>query len=231
MTLKNQICDLKSCFLCRNSLPDWIAAISHNKKNIILKKGQTLFTEGDAVQGIYFVYDGVIKVHKNWNKDKEIILRFATKGDIVGHLGLGDGSAYPVSATAVEQTVVCFIDMPFFESSLNINGSLVKQLMRFFANELYQAEEKAKNLVHMPVKARIAQALLRLDEQFSTDAEGYLGIELSRQNLAAFSGTIYETLFRVVNDFTAEGIIKTNGRSMKISNKAALQQIIALENN
>src|ERR1700744_906822 len=128
MTVKSQTCDLKSCFLCKNSLPDWLTAIGHNKKNIILKKGQTLFSQGDAVQGIYFVYDGVIKVHKNWNKDKELILRFATKGDIVGHLGLGDGATYPVSATAVDQTMLCYIDMAFFESSLNINAGLVKQL-------------------------------------------------------------------------------------------------------
>lgn len=229
--LKNQLCDLKSCFLCRNSLPDWLSAIAHNKKNIVLKKGQTIFTQGDLVQGIYFVYDGVVKVHKNWNKDKELILRFAGKGDIVGHLGLGDGATYPVSATAVDQTMLCYIDMAFFESSLNINANLVKQLMRFFANELHQAEEKVKNLVHMPVKARIAQALLRLDEQFSTDEEGNLGIELSRQNLAAFSGTIYETLFRVVNELTAEGIVKATGKNMMICNKDALKEIIAAGNN
>jgi CRP/FNR family transcriptional regulator len=40
------------------------------------------------VAGVYFVYKGIVKVHKQWG-DKELIIRFANQGQIFGHRGLG----------------------------------------------------------------------------------------------------------------------------------------------
>ena len=81
-------CDLKSCFFCRLCLKEWLPAIELNRKTLNLKKGETLFEEGDPVTGIYFVYAGKVKVHKKWG-DKELIVRFANQGAIVGHRGSG----------------------------------------------------------------------------------------------------------------------------------------------
>src|SRR5690606_11589163 len=88
-------CDLKSCFLCKLCLADWLPAVEVHKKNFEVKKGQRIFSEGDLVTGIFFVYNGTIKVHKKWDKEKELIIRFAKQGDIIGHLGLGDNPTYP----------------------------------------------------------------------------------------------------------------------------------------
>ena len=63
---------------------------------------------------------GKVKVHKRWDDEKELITRFAQPGDIIGHLGLGNDPVYPVSATAIEQSMVCYIALPFFESTLNV---------------------------------------------------------------------------------------------------------------
>jgi CRP-like cAMP-binding protein len=46
------------------------------------------FTEDEEVKGIFFINKGKAKVHKQWG-DKELIVRFAGQGDIVGHRGLG----------------------------------------------------------------------------------------------------------------------------------------------
>src|SRR5580698_3852318 len=121
--IKNE-CDLKSCFLCRFCISDWLPAIAANRKNLMVKKGQQLFGEGDEVTGIYFIYSGTVKVHKRWGSEKELILRFARAGDIVGQMGLGKDNIYPVSATVIEAGLVCYVDMAFFESTLNINSQL-----------------------------------------------------------------------------------------------------------
>src|SRR4051812_27938325 len=158
-------CDLANCYLCSHCVKDWHPAIAAHKKNFIFKKGERIFSEGDAVKGIYFIFSGKVKVHKQWDSDKEIILRFAQTGDILGHLGLGEASVYPVSTTAIEPTTVCYIDLSFFESSLQINPGLTYSLMKLFANGLQESEKRMRNLVHMPVKQRIALALLTLQKQ------------------------------------------------------------------
>ncbi|WP_184547462.1 Crp/Fnr family transcriptional regulator [Mucilaginibacter sp. FT3.2] len=216
---KNAQCDNQTCFLCKNCIKEWLPAIAANKKNIVVKKGQVIFNEGDPVTGIYFVYEGNVKVHKKWGTDKELIIRFANKGAIFGHRVLGKHNThYPISATALEPGIVCYLDMEFFESSLKVNPQFMYQLMLFFADELQEAERKMRNLAHMPVKGRIAQALISLKDQFGTNSEGHIDIELTRQDLASYAGATYETVFRMVNELLQENIITTNGKKISIVN-------------
>lgn len=223
-------CDLNSCFLCKHCLADWIPAIAGHKKNIEVKKGQFLFQEEDPITGIYFVYKGILKVHKKWGKEKELILRFAKGGDIVGHLGLGDQTSYPVSATAINDVTACYVDLAFFESTLNVNYTLVIKLMRFFANELHESEKRMRSLAHMSVKGRVAQALLSLKKQFGLNEQGFVDIELTRQDLASFTGAVYESLFRTINDFTDKNLINITGKHIAIKNEKMLLQMIEEDN-
>jgi CRP/FNR family transcriptional regulator len=214
-------CDLKSCFFCKLCLKEWIPAIDLHRKNYDLRKGEMLFVEGDKVTGIYFVYSGKVKVHKKWG-DKELIVRFANQGAIVGHRGLGNNTVYPVSATAIEAVTVCFIDLEFFHTTLKVNHDFTYQLMMFFAEELQVSERKMRNLAHMTVKGRVAQALLTLEERFGVTNEGYIDIVLSRQDLASFAGTTYETVFRMMNELIEENIITILGKGILITNSEKL---------
>ncbi|MEJ5996411.1 Crp/Fnr family transcriptional regulator [Pedobacter sp. Du54] len=219
-------CDLNTCFLCQFSVKEWQPVIDLNKKNSVFKKGEQIFTEGEEVKGIYFIYDGKVKVHKYWDEEKEFIVRFAKKGDILGQLGLGQEKIYPVSATALEKTTVCYFPMDFFESSLELNPKFTYNLMRFFANELQEKDKKMRDLVHMTVKARIAQSFIALKNQFSVNEEGFIGIELTRQDLSAFAGVSYETLFKVIVEFTEQKMIKAVDKRYRIVDEEKLVKII-----
>lgn len=219
-------CNLQGCLLCKLCLPDWIPAVGIHRKNFLLKKGQRAFNEGEPVTGIYFVYSGTMKIHKKWGREKELIIRFAGKGDIVGHLGLGKEARYPVSATAVEETMVCYLGMDFFESTLRVNTNLTYTLMRFLADELQESHRGMRNLAHMSVRARIAQSLVSLKDQFGTKSDGAIAVTVSRQDIASFAGTTYETLFKMLNELTVEGCIRLDGKNITILDEGKLRTII-----
>lgn len=178
--------------------------------------------------GIYFVTSGTVKVHKKWGTEKEIILRFARKGDIFGHRGLGHQTAdpsahgaayptlYPISATAIEPVTACFIDLAFFQASLKVNQGFMYGLLLFFASELQESERKMRNLAHMSVKGRVANALLALQDKFGQTPEGHIAITLSRQDLASLVGATYETVFRIINELAQEALIRTDGKLFRI---------------
>src|SRR5215831_4840981 len=208
----NKECDLNSCFMCRCCLPEWRPAIAASKKNVYFKKGELIFREGDKVTGIFFVYSGRVKVHKKWGGEKEIIVRFAKEGGIFGHRGLANDQVYPISATALEPVTACYIDREFLMASLKVNHDFMYQLMLFLVQELAISERNMRNLAHMPVKGRLAQALLTLDEVFGVRENGFIDITLSRQDLASFAGTTYETVFRIMNELVKEGIIEVANR-------------------
>ncbi|WP_285056722.1 Crp/Fnr family transcriptional regulator [Pedobacter ginsengisoli] len=226
----NNACDLNTCFLCKYCLPAWLPAIGVHRKNLEVKKGERIFNEGDPATGIFFIYKGTVKVHKRWDQDKDLIIRFAKTGDMLGHMGLGDGLVFPVTATALEPLLLCHLDMSFFEVTLNVNTNFTYHLMRFFANELQESERRMRNLAHMSVKARISQAFLALKDQFGSDQNGLIGIEITKQDVSSFAGVSYETLFKVCQELTRLKIIELNGKSISILKPELLIQIVKDDN-
>lgn len=224
------VCDTQSCYLCERCLPDWIPAVKANRINYEVKKGQSIFTEDDPVSGIYFIYSGTVKVHKRWDKEKELIIRFGKQGDIIGHLGLGKEAKYPVSATALEPTILCFLDQAFFDSTLKVNPDLTYKLMHLFADELQDSRKSMLDFVHMSVRARIAKSFIALKNKFGVGPDNTINLEISRQDLASFSGASYETLFKVVNDLTLNKIVELTGRRIVILDEARLLNIISQDN-
>jgi CRP/FNR family transcriptional regulator len=215
-------CDLKSCFLCRQCSREWLPALDAHRKSFQVAKGETIFKEGDIITGIWFIYKGKFKVHKQWGDDKELIVRLARDGDIVGHRGMGGDSFYPVSATALEIADVCFVDIEFFMATLKVNPQFLLELMLFFASELKESEKRMRNLAHMPVIGRVASSLFTLREKFGTDASGNINMNLSRQDLASFSGTTYETVFRILNEMAAANTIRIEGKFIMITDEQKL---------
>ena len=229
MKEKKLKCDLATCSMCKGCKPEWLKAIDVNRKLVHYKKGEPIFNEGDAVNGMYFIFSGLVKVHKKWTDNKELILRFAKDGAIVGHRGLGGDTIYPVSATALAASDICFVDLDFFMATLKVNPDYLFDLMMFFAAELKDSEKRMRNIAHMNTKGRIGQSLITLQDKFGTDADGFINIEISRQDLASYTGTTYETLFKIMNELAEENAIHIDSKRTKLLDKPKLLEYCKIE--
>ena len=229
MKVKKLKCNLATCSMCKSCKPEWHKAIDVNRKLIHYNKGESIFLEGDTVNGMYFIFSGLVKVHKKWSDNKELILRFAKDGAIVGHRGLGGDTIYPVSATVLAASDICFVDLEFFMATLKVNPDYLFDLMMFFAAELKESEKRMRNIAHMNTKGRIGQSLLTLQDKFGTDADGYINIEISRQDLASYTGTTYETLFKIMNELAEENAIQIDSKRTKLLDKTKLLEYCKIE--
>jgi CRP-like cAMP-binding protein len=219
-------CDLKSCVLCKQCLSSWLPAVDANRQCRHFKKGELLFEEGHEVKGMFFINTGLVKVHKKWEDEKELVLRIAGNGDIVGHRGLGNDTIYPVSGTALAPTDVCFFGLDFFYDTLKVNHDFLYKLMMFFASELKESEKRMRNLAHMTVKGRVANAILFLKQKFGVTPHNNLNITLSRQDFASYTGATYETVFRVLNELAEEKAIRVEGKNIFILSETGLIEYI-----
>ena len=222
-------CDLKSCFLCRNCLKAWLPAIETNKQNLSYKRGEVIFKEDTPVKGIYFLYKGKVKVYRKWGQQKQLILHFEKEGDVIWYRGLGNKNVYTVSAMALEESLLCFIDTAFFETTLQVNHELTYNLMQFYIRELQYAEGRMINLAHMDVKGRVAETLLMLKKDFGENKNGYINITLTKQEIASFTGTTYETFFRVINDLAKQKIVRLSGKEVAILSVEKLEEFCSME--
>jgi CRP/FNR family transcriptional regulator len=64
-----------------------------------------------------------------------------------------------------------------------------------------------------------------MQEKFGLTKEGFIDIVLSRQDLASYTGTTYETVFRIINELVQEGAIAVSGKSIKITNQQMLNAL------
>ncbi|PVD52453.1 transcriptional regulator [Terrimonas sp.] len=218
--------DATQSFIYRKCLKEWWPALDSNRRIIHYKKGETLFKEGDTVEGVFFMLNGVVKVHKHWTDDKELIIRFAAEDDILGHRGLSTHSiTYPITATALSDVTILFLTLDFFRVTLTVNTGFMYDFMMFFADELLLSEQRMRNLAHMQVKGRVARALLVIEDKFGKDQEGFIGFAITRQDIAAYTGAAYETVYKLLTEFTESGYIKTDGKRIAILNNDALLQL------
>ena len=176
------ICDDSNCFL-KFCSPTWLELIKTHKTEIAYEKGQYIFNAGEFVNGLYFVKNGKVKVISNGLNNKEQIVRLATNGHILGHRGLG-GETYPVSAVAMDVSVVCFVENETIAQAFLNNPQFTVELMLFYSEELRGIETRITHLAQMTVRERVIFALLYLIDVFGFDSSGQTSAE---QTLLAYA--------------------------------------------
>lgn len=202
--------------------------IAPERKVYAYRKGQSIFREGEEVKGIYFVSEGAVKIHRYWGGGKEFILRWAGSGEVIGHRGKGNGHRFPVSATVLAPTTVCFITSEFLEGIFTTHPSFLYAMMELYASELTMAENRMRDLAIMPVSGRVAEALFTIREVFGTDGLGFTRIPVTRLDIACHAGTTYEAVFRLLSEWSREGLICTSGKNIRILEEKRLREFIQI---
>lgn len=215
-----------SIFCVLNKLE--LANLSETKSHISYKKGQTVFYEGNHPHGLYCIYSGKVKIHKLGHDGKDQILRLAKKGNIIGYRALLSDDYYNASATAIEDSVICFFPKKDYQTQIISNPNLSMQIIKLLSSDLKLAEQKAMNMVQKQVRERIAETLLMLKEFFGQDEDAIINTVLTRESIGNIAGTTTETAIRTLSDFQKNRTIDLIGKKIKILNNKELIKIANL---
>lgn len=198
--------------------------ISQYKINNTYKKGQTLFVQGNHPFGIYCISSGNIKLTKTGVDGKETIVRIAQGGDILGHRSLFTDDNYSATATAMEDTHVCFIDKKFILKIIEQNPSVALHIINKLSRDMGTAEKKLSSLHQKNVRERLAELILSLKATHGVKENGKwkIDLKLTREEMATMIGTANETLIRFITEFKEAGIIEQIGKTIYITNEEEL---------
>ena len=199
--------------------------ISGCKTPKLIKKGEILFREGESINGVYCVKEGVCKLSKLSANGKDQIVKLVVKGNLIGQRSLVNEEKSNLTAIAVNDMKVSFIPKHQVLHDLNKNVSFSMDMLQEMAKELKHADDFIVDMAQKSVKHRLADVLIFLNENLETDANGYLGVILSREDYAGIVGTATESAIRILSQFKKEGIISTEGKKIKIENLKGLQRI------
>lgn len=199
--------------------------IADCKTSHTIKKGEPIFEEGDLVNGIFCIKEGVCKLSKLSSNGKDQIVKLIKAGELLGQRSMISDEPANLSAIALEDMQVCFIPKSEMLNMFDSNNKFSMNLMKSLCGDLKETNDHLVSVSQKTVKERLAETLLHLEDNFGKNPDGSLHIQLSREELAGMIGTATESCIRLLSDFKKLGLIELNGKKIVLKDINKLKKI------
>jgi len=203
---------------------DELLKIANCKSSYTIKKGEPIFEEGENVNGIFCVKDGVCKLSKLSPNGKDQIVKLVSKGELLGQRSMISDEPVNLSAIALEDMEVCFIPKSEIMGLFTQNNNFSMNVMKAICGDLKEADDHMVNMAQKTVKERLAETLLYLKDTFGTNDDKSLKTQLSREELASMIGTATESCIRLLSDFNKNGLIEIKGKKIYLKDISKLKR-------
>lgn len=204
---------------------DELIRISSCKTTKTIKKGETLFGEGEYVNGVFCIKDGVCKVSKMSENGRNQIVNLAKRGDLIGERSLISDEASNLNAVALNDMEVCFVPKEEILKGLEKNNNFTFDLLKNMANSLKVADNLIVDMAQKSVKQRLAETLLHLQDKFGVDEDDFIKINLSREDISNIIGTATESAIRLLSELKKKNIIEFKGKNLRIIDQKTLENL------
>jgi CRP-like cAMP-binding protein len=199
--------------------------IAECKTSYTIKKGEPIFEEGESVNGIYCIKDGVCKLSKLSANGKDQIVKLIKPGELLGQRSMISDEPANLSAVALEDMEVCFIPKSEVLGFFNSNNQFSMNLMKTICGDLKEADDHTVSMAQKSVKERLAETLIYLHDNFGKNEDGSLHIQLSREELAGMIGTATESCIRLLSEFNKDGLIELLGKKIVLKDIGKLKRL------
>jgi CRP-like cAMP-binding protein len=200
-------------------------------KLVRLAAEEVLFLAGDAGDGCYRVEQGLLKVSIISPAGAERILAIVGPGAILGELATIDGLPRSASVAAVRDSELSFVSRAAFQAFADAHPQVYKHLVTLLAHRLRDTDAVVAAGSFLPLKGRVARALLDLSEAFGQDVgQGRILIrqKISQSDVAAMAGIARENVSRILNDWIRDKLVSRLAGYYCLENKARLERETAL---
>jgi CRP-like cAMP-binding protein len=207
------------------------ALLFANTKPVRLSADKVLFLASDPGDGCYRIEQGLLKVSIIAPSGAERILAIVGPGAIVGELSVIDGRPRSASVAAVRDSELSFVSRAAFQAFADQHPQVYRHLVTLLASRLRDTDAVVAAGSFLPLKGRVARALLDLSEAFGQDVgQGRILIrqKISQSDVAAMAGIARENVSRIFNDWIRLKLVSRLAGYYCLENKARLEREIAL---
>lgn len=204
---------------------DELLRMAECKTSRIVRKGERIFDEGDRLNGIFCIKDGVCKMTKLSASGKDQIVKLVKRGDLLGQRSLLSDEPANLSAVALQDMEICYVPksevLGFFEQ----NNKFSMNVMKTICGDLREADDIMVDMAQKTVKQRLAHSLLYLEKTFGLQPDGALQLQLSREDISSMIGTATESGIRLLSELNKLGLIALEGKKIRILSREGLQRM------
>jgi CRP/FNR family transcriptional regulator len=185
------------------------------------RKGQLIFSEGEASRGFFLVVTGAVKIFRVSPDGRERVFHVVEAGDAFAEAAMFM-EQYPATAAALNAgTTVILIEKNGFKQLLAHDPKLSFKIIGTLVHWLRQMRDALTDLTLKEVPARFASYVLSLPV-----APGQpIKINVSKTTVAQTIGTTKETFSRLLHRLAQHRVLTYRGNQIRVLNRKRLERI------
>ena len=194
------------------------ATLTHNAVPADLPAGTTLYYEADEPR-CGLVIAGLLRVYMTSPDGRQITVRYARAGDLLGIAAIVGGPA-PVNVQMLTDAALLMFNARTLQASGQTEPLVGWLLAQEVTRRLYDALEMLAGTTFGSLRQRVARHLL--DLAASRQQGRGLVVKVTQQEVADAVGSVRQVVARIIRDLRAEGIITTSSDGIVILKPAEL---------
>lgn len=196
-------------------------------QRVRVRRGETLVRRGDSFTALYAIRSGSAKSVVTTAGGHEQIAGYHIAGDVLGAEGIY-AARHDCTITALEDSEFCVMPFDRVSTLARENRDIQRSVNELLSREISRERKVMLMLGTMRAEQRLAAFLLDLADRYR--ARGYSSSEfvlrMTREEIGGHLGLKLETVSRLFSRFHQDGLIRVQGKEVKLLDRVALQQLV-----
>jgi len=218
-------CDLKSPLFSLLTIEE-LQSIKTDRYDVDYRAGDSIFKQGAAANNVLSLNKGKAKLYLEGIEGQNLTFKIAKQWELLGGPGLFIDNRHHYSARAIENSTVCFVNLARFKQIICSNIEFRKLFWKQVSLETVHLYNRFMSYTQKHMHGRMADAILYLSSEVYNESN--TEITIGKQDLAELSGMTRDSVVRVLKRFTADKLIETNEKQIKIMNIDKLEELSRL---
>src|SRR5580692_5141117 len=185
----------------------FLSTIGKGRDMLSFEKRDTIFSQGDSTDGLFFIQKGKVQLTVVSEAGKEATLGILSDGDFFGEGGLAGQPLRMSSAVAMTDCVLLHVDRKAMMSALGLEPKLSALFLRCLLKRNIRYQDDLVDQLFNSSEKRLARVLL-LMAQFGKEGVSEMSVpRLSQETLAEMVGTTRSRVSFFMNRFRKLGFI------------------------
>lgn len=185
------------------------------------KKNHILIFEEDPIDRVYIVKSGTLKIYRAY-EEKEIILDFFKKHEVIGEVELFSKSSALSSVEVVEDAEIYHLSQADFIALLYKNKIILENIFRIHYQRFETLNKQIRNLTFYSVLTRVCRVLLDFLE-FNENPTNLTIKNINQSTIASMIGVTRESVSKAFKDLQDENILSLQPKTITILNMDKLK--------
>jgi CRP/FNR family transcriptional regulator, cyclic AMP receptor protein len=180
--------------------------------------GEMVFDQDDPAGACYAIVKGAIRFSRRTTSGHQLLMSVYADTVWFGEASLLDGLPRNLRVTAVGKTDLLVLESKDFLRLVESNPEFNAEVMRWLCKKLRNTVSQSYATLTLPLKARLAQQLLKLAKSHGVMERGgsevRLAIKLSQEDLSGMLGATRQRINQLLRGWQKEGLLSLEGRSI-----------------